>query len=162
MNFCRPCLKLPLVAVSAAREGDYEACVAMVPFIRDDQALSFSDLCAWNDLHERKVFVYATPVQLAIVVPGRAPISLSLPWPMPIYLAEYFAALVAVLIAEPGPLTIFTDNIGVYYNLHKGRCPRPWLPLLCQLFDGREFSVRRIASCVNPADAASCAFPPFP
>ena len=81
---------------------------------------------------------------------------------MPIYLAEYFAALVAVLIAEPGPLTIFTDNIGVYYNLHKGRCPRPWLPLLCQLFDGREFSVRKIASSINLADAASRAFPPVP
>ena len=36
------CLKLPLglETMSAVRDGDSEACVAMVPFIRDGQVLA--------------------------------------------------------------------------------------------------------------------------
>ena len=83
---------------------------------------------------------------------------------MPIYLAEYVAALTALLTAEPGPLTLFTDNVGILllHNLHKGRCPRPCLPLLCRMFSTRTFSIRYIPSGMNPADAPSRAFPAVP
>lgn len=162
LSFARICLKLPLEAVNAVRDGDSNACRAVLPWIREEHALSFSDLFNWEELHERQIFADATPDQLGIVSPGCAPVSLSLPCRMPIYLAEYCAALVAVLTAEPGPLTVFTDNIGVFYNLHKGRCPRSWLPLLCELFAVREFSIRHIASKMNPADAASRALLPVP
>ena len=162
VNFVRPCLKLPLEIVSAVRDGDCDACVAVIPYIRDEQALSFSDLCVCNDVHARQVFVDATPEQLGIVAPGSVPISVTLPWQMPIYLAEYVAALTALLTAEPGPLTLFTDNVGVLHNLHKGRCPRPWPPLLCRIFSAREFSIQYIPSDMNPTDASSRPFPVVP
>ena len=84
-----------------------------------------SDLCAWNDLHERIMFVDATPVQLGIAIPGHAPISLSLHWPMPIYLAEYFAALVAVLIAEPGQPTAWWDGEIETHCVFQFNCCQP-------------------------------------
>ena len=43
VNFVRPCLKLPLEVVSAVRDGDREACSAVLPVVDDDVMLT---LCA--------------------------------------------------------------------------------------------------------------------
>ena len=108
-----------------------------------------------NDFHDRSCFVDATPLQIGIVSAGLEPVSIPLSVELPIYLAEYVAALTAVMSAGDDPVTVFTDNVGVYFNLHKGRCPRPFLALLCRLFQSRIFSVGFIPSHMNPADSPS-------
>ena len=114
------------------------------------------DILAWTARHERAVFVDATPSCIGIVRPGYDPVSVPLSSVLPIYLAEYVAALVAIfLMSDADPFTVYTDNIGVYFNLHKGRCPRAWLPIMLHLFHTRQFSVRYIPSNCNPADAPS-------
>ena len=154
VNFLRPCLKLPLETVNAILDGDVDACATVVPFMNDDVEWSFGDMCRWNDMHDMICYVDATPQQIGIICPGRDPVSVRLPIELPIYLAEYVAALTAVLSID-GPMTLFTDNMGVYYNLHKGRCPRPLLAMLCNVFRIRAFSVGFIPSHMNPADVPS-------
>ena len=155
-NFLRPCLKLPLEVVRAVLDGDGDACASVVPYIREDVALSFLDICLWHDVHEKVYFVDATPRQIGLVCAGYEPVSVPLPVELPIYLAEYVAALTAVLSAGSEPVTVFTDNLGVYYNLHtKGRCPRPFLVTLCRLFQFRAFSVQFVPTSMNPADIPS-------
>ena len=78
-----------------------------------------------------------------------------MPVELPIYMAEYVAALTAVLSVGEEVVTIFSDNMGVFFNLHKGRCPRPFVSLLCRIFRSRRFSVGFTASAMNPADAPS-------
>ena len=158
VNFVRPCLKLPLEIVSAVRDGDSGACAAVLPFMGDDVMLSHDDVRACVDVHSRQVFVDATPSQIGIVRPGCTPVSVALTLELPIYVAEYAAALTAICCSGDEVFTIFSDNMGVVYNLHKGRCPRSWLPLLCHIFRSRKFSVRYISSDANPADAPSRAF----
>ena len=157
VNFVRPLLKLPLELVSAVRDGDSEACAAAVPYVTGDVLWRFRDVLAWSEMHDRLVFVDATPEQVGIVRPGCAPVSVPLRRAMPIYVAEYVAALVAViLMARCGDqFTVFTDNMGVYHNLSKGRCPRPWLPILLDVFSKRNFSVGYVPSHCNPADVPS-------
>lgn len=155
VNFLRPCLKLPLEVVRAILDGDAGACAAVVPFLRDDVQRTFEDICLWNDVHDRLCFVDATPQQIGIVCAGFEPVSVRLSEELPIYLAEYLAALTAVLCADREPVTIVTDNLGVYYNLNKGRCPRPFLSLMCRLFRDRVFSLGFIPSHMNPADVPS-------
>ena len=74
--------------------------------------------------------------------------------PLPIYFAEYVAALVAVFLMRDSAesFTVYSDNVGVQYNLDKGRCPRSWLPILLSVFSTRNFSVNYIESRCNPAD----------
>ena len=69
-------------------------------------------------------------------------------FPLPIYVAEYVAALVAVFLMGDSaePFTVYSDNVGVRYNLDKGRCPRPWLPILSHVCSTRNFSVNYIES----------------
>ena len=155
VNFLRPCLKLPLEVVRAILDGDLETCRSVVPFLAGDVKWTFCDMHAWNALHERHVFVDATPKRIGIVRPGSEPVSVHLPLELPIYVAEYVAALTAVLSVDVEDVTIFSDNMGVYFNLHRGRCPRPFVALLCHIFRDRRFSVGFIASAMNPADAPS-------
>ena len=155
VNFLRPCLKLPLEVVRAILDGDADSCAAVVPFMRDDVSQTFRDICLCNEFHDRSCFVDATPLQIGIVSAGLEPVSIPLSVELPIYLAEYVAALTAVMSAGDDPVTVFTDNVGVYFNLHKGRCPRPFLALLCRLFQSRKFSVGFIPSHMNPADSPS-------
>ena len=127
-----------------------------MPYVTGVTELRHTDVVSWNEHHERIVYADATPQCIGIVRPGYAPLSVRLEMTLPIYIAEYVAALVAVLIMANGePFTVYSDNIGVCYNLHKGRCPRSWLPLMLALFERRDFSVRYIASSCNPADAPS-------
>ena len=51
VNFVRPCLKLPLEIVSAVRDGDSEACAAVLPFMGDDVMLSHDDVRTCVDVH---------------------------------------------------------------------------------------------------------------
>ena len=76
--FLRPCLKLPLEVVGAILDGDVDACRAVVPFMSDDVAWSFCDMCHWRDMHERQCFVDATPQQIGIVCPGRESVAIRL------------------------------------------------------------------------------------
>ena len=128
-----------------------------MPFIRTDVERSFLDIFNCNRDHEKRIFVDATPQRIGIVSPGRVSVSALLPLELPIYFAEYVAALVAVILlsSEDEPFVLYTDNMGVLYNLDKGRCPRPWLPYLLSIFSSRKFSVRYIPSLCNPADALS-------
>ena len=63
------------------------------------------------------------------------------------------AALSAALSVGSEEVTIFSDNMGVFVNLHKGRCPRPFLAFLCSVFRSRRFSLAFIQSASNSADA---------
>ena len=155
VNFVRPCLKLPLGVVSAVLDGDPGSGAAVAPFIRDGVSLTFSDICRWNDDHGKHIFVDATPTQIGIVQQGCEPVSIALPVALPIYEAEYLAALTAVLSRDMSDTVLHSDNLGVVYNLHKGRCPRQWLSILLFVFMFRNFSVRYISTAANPADAAS-------
>ena len=60
---------------------------------------------------------------------------------LPIYEAEYVAALAAIhLMASSGELfTLFSDNMGARYNLDKGRCPQACLPILLNICFRREY-----------------------
>jgi len=107
VNFVRPFLKLPLEVVSAVVDGDSDACSRAAPFIREDVVWSFDDISMWKDLHDRHVFVDATPNQIGIVVPGCAPVSVPLPQELPIYESEYLAALTAIVCMDREPLTLF-------------------------------------------------------
>ena len=141
--------------VRAILDGDVDSCAAVVPFMRDDISLTFRDICLCNDFHDRSCFVDATPQQIGIVSAGLEPLSVPLSVELPIYLAEYLAALSAVMSAADEPVTVFTDNIVVYFNLHKGRCPRAFLTLMCRLFQSRIYSVGFIPSHMKPADSPS-------
>ena len=85
------------------------------------------DQRTWSHTHEREVFAAATPLGIGLVRPGRAPVSMTFEFPLPICFAEYAAALVAVcLMADSDePFTVYTDIVDVLYNMDKGRCPRP-------------------------------------
>ena len=148
-------MKLPLEVVGAILEGDVDACRAVVLFVSDDVAWSFCDMCHWRDMHERQCFVDATPQQIGFVCPGRESVAIRLSEELPIYVAEYVAALSAVISVSEEPVTVFTDNIGVFFNLHKGRCPRAFFVLMCQIFRYRAFSVEFIPSNMNPDDVPS-------
>ena len=150
-------MKLPLEVVAAVRDGDRDACAAVTPYVCSVTRWSYSDVIAWSETHDRVIFVDATPDCIGIVWPGCGPISMALETALPIYLAEYVAALVAVVLMRDGeePFTIYSDNVGVCYNLDKGRCPRSWVPLLLEIFEKRNFSVHYIPTNCNPADAPS-------
>ena len=113
VNFVRPLFKLPLEVVAAVRDGDCAACAAIVPYLADDVVWRWQDRCAWSEAHDRSVFVDATPFCIGIVRPGCAPISARFRFALPIYVAEYVAALVAVYLMCPGtaPFTVHTDNL---------------------------------------------------
>ena len=66
----------------------------------------------WSHTHERVVFADATPLGIRIVRPRRAPVLLTFEFPLPIYFAEYAAALVAVFLMDDSdePFTIYTDK----------------------------------------------------
>ena len=160
MNFVRPCLKLLLELVRAVGDGDGASCAASLPFLVDSAPLTAADVTSWRDVHERSVFVDATPDCNGIVQRGCAPVSVTLSVTLLIYLAEYLAALTAILSRDVSQTTLYTDNVGIVFNLTKGRCPRQWLYVLLPIFKSRSFSVRYIASRVNPADAASRPFSP--
>ena len=156
VNFVRPFMKLPLEIVKAVRDGDHSACEAAMPYVSEVTVWRYSDRIAWSDMHERVVYVDATPTCIGIVRPGCVPLSINLEAVLPIYVAEYAAALVAVALMSSGePFTIFSDNIGVCYNLDKGRCPRSWLNVLLGIFQKRNFSIAYIPTHCNPADAPS-------
>ena len=55
--------------------------------------LSFRDMCRCSDVHDVHCFVDATLRQIGIVCPGYEPVSVRLSVELPIYLAEYVAAL---------------------------------------------------------------------
>ena len=162
VNFIRPCLKLPLELVRAVGDGDGASCATSLPFLVDSAPLTAADVTSWRDVHERSVFVDATPYCIGIVQQGCAPVSVPLPVTLPIYLAEYLAALTAILSRDVSQTTLYSDNLGVVFNLRKGRCPRQWLSVLFSIFKSRSFSVRYVPSRVNPADAASRPFSPTP
>lgn len=159
LNFIRPCLRLPLELVRAVHDGDLQGCMAALPFITDSAPLSAIDLLNCREIHDRAVYVDATPDCIGIVQQGCLPVTIRLPVSLPIYVSEYLAALTAVLSRDMYQTVLYSDNLGVVFNLHKGRCPRPWLLILLSVFQSRAFSVRHVPSCVNPADAASRAFP---
>ena len=154
INFVRPCLKLPLEVVKAVLDGDSAACMTVLPYITSDVCLSAVDIVAVSSVHRESVYTDATPVQIGIV-DGDEELSIALPCQLDIYIAEYLAALVAVLTRDMKNRTLYTDNVGVLYNLDKGRCPRAWLPVLLGIFRSRTFSVAFVPSEFNLADRAS-------
>lgn len=148
--------------VSAVLDGDRACCVAALPFITGAGALTATDLANCCAAHERAVYVDATPDCIGIVEPGCAPVSMNLPVSLPIYFAEYLAALTVILSRNMFKTVLYSDNLGVMYNLRKGRCPRHWLRILLSVFKFRSFSVHYIPTSVNPAEAASRCLEPIP
>ena len=161
INFVRPCLKLPLELVRAVHDGDHDSCLLSLPFIDGSAPLTAADVTSCREVHGRAVFVDATPDCIGIVQQGYLPVSVGLPFALPVYYAEYLAALTAVLSRDMDRTVLYSDNLGVVFNLSKGRCPRAWLPILLSVFKFRSFSVHYVPSHVNPADAASRRFVPF-
>ena len=155
LNFVRPCLKLPLELVRAVYDGDRASCLGALPFIDDSAMLTAADVANCHLVHARAVYVDATPDRIGIVQQGCLPVSIELPLALPIYFAEYLAALTAVLSRDMFRTVLYSDNLGVVFNLRKGRCPRPWLFIVLSVFKSRSFSFHYVPSSVNPADAAS-------
>ena len=148
-------MKLPLELVRAVYDGDHDSRLLSLPFIDDSAPLTAADVANCREVHERAVFVDATPDCIGIVQQGYLPVSVDLPFTLPIYYAEYLAALTAVLSRNMDRTVLYSDNLGVVFNLSKGRCPRAWLPILLSVFKFRSFSVHYVPSHANPADAAS-------
>ena len=73
----RPFLKLPLEAVAAVRDGDDEACAAVLPYLRENVEWCWSDRISWSGPHESVIFVDATPERIGIVRPGCFPVSVT-------------------------------------------------------------------------------------
>lgn len=48
VNFVRPLMKLPLEVVAAVRDGDSDACAAVIPYVRDDVVWRWFDQLAWS------------------------------------------------------------------------------------------------------------------
>ena len=111
------------------------------------------------DYHERfrahptPLFSDATPLQLGWH-DGDTGLALALPRPLPIYLAELLAGLLATVIADPAS-TVWIDNAAALVNLHKGRCPQEWLPWVIPIFRDRRVSFRYIPTHLNLADGPS-------
>ena len=122
---------------------------------RRDVTLSLADICLWRDLHKKVYFVDATPRQIGVMCAGYEPVSVPLPEELPIYLAEYDASLIAVLIAGSALVTVFVDNLGACINLDKITCLRQFLQTSCRLFQSRSFSVRFVSTWMSPADLPS-------
>ena len=68
-----------------------------LPFIDGSAPLTAADVTSCREVHERAVFVDATPDCIGIVQQGFFPVSVGLPFALPIHYAEYLAALTAVL-----------------------------------------------------------------
>ena len=154
VNFLRPIAKLPLQLVSAILQRLPD----LPGWVRDgvwdhDWSFSCEDYHNWFRQHSLSWAVDATPRQLGVVTPLQA-ISIPLAESRPIYIAEYIAALIAATAAPPAT-TIFTDNKGTLYNIHKGRCPFSWLPFVSAFFASRAQSFRYVPSALNPADGPS-------
>ena len=125
LNFIRPCLRMPLELVRAVHDGDLQGCMGALPFITDSAPLSAIDLLNCRGLHDRAVYVDATPGCISIVQQGCLPVTIRLPVSLPIYVSKYLAALTAVLSRDMYQTALYSDNLGVVFNLRKGRCPRP-------------------------------------
>ena len=86
----------------------------------------------------------ATPAQLGLAA-ADGMLTIRLPRVLPIYQAEYLAALLMTTIAPPSS-TLYVDNMAVVFNLHKGRCPTAWLPFVSRWFAQRTQSVHTLYS----------------
>ena len=128
--------------------------MSALPYMYDRDSFMYEQYKTWRCLHDRSIYVDATPTQIGIV-DGEEVYIISLPRAMPIYLAEYLAALLGAIVAGSRPVTLFSDNMGVVWNFDLGRCPREWLGVLCFMFKNRNFSVRYIPTACNPADVPS-------
>ena len=64
-------MKLPLEVVGAILDGDVDACRAVVPFMSDDVAWSFCDMCHWRDVHDGEGLAGAEGTPLPIHRPDR-------------------------------------------------------------------------------------------
>ncbi|KAF0286650.1 Protein P [Amphibalanus amphitrite] len=154
LNFVRPVARLPLQLVIATLQRD-----PRVPlWVQQgtwDHVWEFraEDYHNWFRTHPQAVAVDATPYQLGFA-DASAAIAVPLERPMPIYRAEFLAALMAALRVPPGT-TVYSDNQAVIHNIHKGRCPPSWLPWMSALFACRGNSFRYVPSAANPADAPS-------
>ena len=154
VNFIRTVARLPLQIISTILARD----PALKQWARDgmlDHPWVFSS----NDYHERfrahptPLYSDATPTQVGWH-DGQTGLALELPRPLPIYLAELLAGLLASVIARPAS-TVWVDNSAALINLHKGRCPRQWLPWVIPIFRDRRVSFRYIPSQLNMADGPS-------
>ena len=81
--------------------------MSVLPFLTDDVKWTFRDMHAWNTVHDQHIFVDATPRQIGIVRPGSEPVTVHMPVELLIYMAEYVAALTAVLSVGEEVVTIF-------------------------------------------------------
>ncbi|KAF0296949.1 Protein P [Amphibalanus amphitrite] len=154
INFVRPVARLPLQLVIATLQQDPRIPLWVQQGVWDhDWSFSAEDYHNWFRSHQHAVAVDATPYQLGFA-DASAAIAVPLERPIPIYQAEFLAALLAALQVPPGT-TVFSDNQAVIHNIHKGRCPPSWLPWISELFAHRGNSFRYIPSADNPADAPS-------
>ena len=117
VNFLRECLRLPLQLIMAILDGDSFACRSILPFISEQEAFSYEQYRAWHCLHGKSIYVDATPLQIGIVDEEEMFI-VPLPRELPIYLAEYLAAILGALLAGTRRVTIFSDNVGVVWNFN--------------------------------------------
>ena len=154
LNFILQVAKLPLQLVAAT----LQRLPALSHWVHDglfDHPWEFSS----RDYHERfrahpvPVFSDATPAQLGWH-DGSSGLGLPLARPLPIYVAELLAALLATVLAPPAS-TVWIDNTAALINVHKGRCPNEWIPWVTHLHRDRRVSFRYIPSGLNLADGPS-------
>ena len=81
-------------------------------------------------------------------------LSIPIPGPVPIYLAELIGLMLATWLA-PNRSTVYGDNAGALVNAKKGRFPPSWAPWITALFADHQVSSRHVPSRYNPADLPS-------
>ena len=152
INFIRWVAKLPVAFVVAVLHRD-PLIQSLLPLLQRPWRFTSEDYHAWFREHHRWIASDATPRAIGLADPGCA-LTLPLPEAVPIYNAELAGAYLASAIA-PRNTTIYVDNVAALVNVHKGRCPREWLPFVLKTFRQRRSSYRWVPSEVNPADLPS-------
>lgn len=152
VNFIRWVAKLPVAFVVAVLHRD-PLIQPLLHLLQRPWRFTAGDYHAWFREHYRWLASDATPRAIGLADPGCA-LTLPLPEAVPIYHAELAAAYLATSIAPPNS-TIYVDNVAALINVHKGRCPREWLPFVLRTFRQRRSSYRWVPSEVNPADLPS-------
>ena len=154
LNFLRPVARLPLQLVRDVLRQD----VRLPQWVDSGLYLHHWEFDAIDydtrfRKHDRWIASDATPTMIGIADESGA-LSVPIPGPVPIYIAELVGLILATWLAPPRS-TVYGDNTGALVNARKGRFPPSWAPWISALFADHQVSYRYVPSRFNPADLPS-------